>query len=165
MGYIPFDVSFDSIADICTWCDEGFSYFDLTEAFDELLETNHIIDVSEISNNTGDKTYFITEKGKDTAKLFEDHLPLTVRKEAQIYALKVVRKIRRSAGLQTYVSENGANDFIVHLVMSDVFSINMNVVNKRQASMLEKNFKQNAEKIYNELLTALTKSYDEEKKK
>lgn len=158
MGYLPFAVSFDSIMDICTWCDGGFDYFELTEAFAELIQTGHILE-----NPENSKEYEITEKGKDTASLFEDHLPYTIRKEAQVYALKVVRKIRRNAGIHTRVERLDEHDLIVHLEMEDVFSLHMNVVNDRQASMLEQSFKKNAEKIYNDLLSSLTKDYTEEK--
>lgn len=160
MGYLPFAVSFDSVMDICTWCDEGFDYFELTEAFQELIKTGHILETP-----VGSKEYEITDKGTETAGLFEDHLPYTIRKEAQVYALKVVRKIRRNAGIHTSVERLGENDLVVHLKMQDVFSLDMNVVNERQASILEQNFKKNAEKIYNDLLNSLIKDYTEENEK
>ena len=46
--------------------------------------------------------------------------------------------------------------------MQDVFSVQMNVVSESQASLLEQNFKKHAESIYQELLSALTRNYDEE---
>ena len=42
MSYLPFPVSYDAIVDICTWCDDGFGYFELSEAFSELLDSSHI---------------------------------------------------------------------------------------------------------------------------
>lgn len=158
MTYLTFPVNYESLVDICTWCDDGFGYFELTEAFTELLETGHVLE----ENNASEKLYTITEKGKETAKIFEDRLPFTVREAAQISALRVIRKIRRDAQLLTHVLCRGDKDLIVSLTMEDIFKIEMNVVSRSQASMLEHNFKKHAEKIYNGILTALTKNYDEE---
>lgn len=157
MTYLTFPVNYEAIVDICTWCDDGFGYFELTEAFSELTKTGHVL-----TEDGPEKVYFVTEKGRETAKIFEDRLPFTVREAAQISAMRVVRKIRRDAQIISNVVCNGEKDFVVELTMEDVFSLKMNVVSKNQASMLEHNFKKNAEKIYNGILNALTKNYDEE---
>ena len=59
------------------------------------------------------------------------------------------------------------NDFIVTLTMEEVFSLDMHVVSRAQASLLEKNFRGNAEKMYQTILNALiqdgTESEDDAK--
>ena len=37
MDLLPFPVSFSTIVDLTTWCDEGFGYFELSEAFYEMV--------------------------------------------------------------------------------------------------------------------------------
>lgn len=157
MTYLPFPVSFDSVVDICTWCDEGFGYFELSEAFSELQDSSHI------EKTLDDKTevFSITQKGRETAQAFQNRLPYTVREAAEMSALRVIRRIRRDAQISTQTEKYGDKDYVVELNMQDVFSIRMNVVSQSQASLLESNFKKHAEAIYQDLLSTLTKNHDE----
>ena len=117
MDFLPFPVSFNTIVDLTTWCDEGFSYFELSEAFFEMLQTGHITSVAQLDDN--EQSYRITPRGREAAKVFEKQLPF-----------------RRD--------------------MEQLFAIEMNVVSQMQATILEKNFKANAETIYQALLLATT---------
>lgn len=45
MDLLPFPVSFSTIVDLTTWCDEGFGYFELSEAFYEMVPTGHIEEI------------------------------------------------------------------------------------------------------------------------
>ena len=74
----------------------------------------------------------------------------------------MIRKIRRDAQITAHTEQRGDKDYIVTLDMQDVFSVQMNVVSESQASLLEQNFKKHAESIYQELLSTLTRNYDEE---
>ena len=159
MSDVPFPISYEAVVDICTWCDDGFGYFELSEAFSELQESKHI----EKSSEDGKELFSITQKGLDTAKAFRDQLPYTVREAAEISALRVVRKIRRDAQVTAHTEQLGLKDFVVELNMQNVFSVRMNVVSTAQAALLESNFKKHAEAMYQELLSILTKTYDEEK--
>ena len=149
MGFLTEPVSFDAVVDICTWCDEGFGYFELSEAFHELVDTGHL------SEEKGESLFSITGLGREAAAVFEKNLPFTVREAAQKSALRVVRKQRRDAAIRTSVTEVSENDLIVTLSMEDVISLDMHVVSHAQASLLEKNFKANAERIYQTILNAL----------
>lgn len=158
MSYLPFPVSYDSIVDICTWCDDGFGYFELTEAFSELCETGHI----QTTVVDSQERYTITEKGQETARIFATRLPYTVREAAELSALRVARKIQRDTQVTTKTEQRGEKDYVVTLSMQDVFSVQMNVVSPSQASLLEHSFKKHAESIYQDVLTALTKNYENE---
>lgn len=158
MTYLPFPVSYDAIVDICTWCDDGFGYFELTEAFSELRETGHVV----CEKSAPNELFSITEKGRETARIFSNRLPYTVRESAELSALRVIRKIRRDAEVNTQSTQINEKDYLVNLSMEGVFSIQMNVVSETQAAFLEQNFKKHAESIYQELLTTLTRNYDEE---
>ena len=139
MDLLPFPVSFSTIVDLTTWCDEGFGYFELSEAFYEMVPTGHIEEIPD----EGETLYAITEKGREATRIFEKQLPYPVREAAQRSALRVVRQIRRDAGIHTAVTEHGPNDLTVR--------------------MLERTFKENAEAVYQTLLTAMTKNYANEK--
>ena len=60
MDLLPFPVSFSTIVDLTTWCDEGFGYFELSEAFYEMVPTGHIEEIPD----EGETLYAITEKGR-----------------------------------------------------------------------------------------------------
>ena len=60
MDLLPFPVSFSTIVDLTTWCDEGFGYFELSEAFYEMVPTGHIEEIPD----KGETLYAITEKGR-----------------------------------------------------------------------------------------------------
>ena len=159
MELLPFPVDFSTVVDLTTWCDEGFGYFELSEAFYEMLPTGHI----EESRPDGEPVYAITEKGRETVRVFEKNIPFPVREAAQRSAIRVVRQIRRDAAIRTAVTERADNDLTVRLEMDQVFAIDMCVVSRAQASMLERTFKANAETIYQALLSALTANYEAEK--
>ncbi len=151
LGFLTEPVNFDAVVDICTWCDDGFGYFELSEAFHELVDTGHLNE----RQTAGEAVYLITERGREAAAVFEKNLPFTVREAAQKSALRVVRKQRRDAAIYTAVKGFAENDLIVTLSMEEVFSLHMHVVSRAQAALLEKNFKKNAEKMYQTILNAL----------
>lgn len=159
MDLLPFPVSFSTVVDLTTWCDEGFGYFELSEAFYELVPTGHV----EESRRDGEPEYSITDKGREAIRVFERQLPYPVREAAQRSALRVVRQIRRDAAIHTAVTERAENDLTVRMEMEQVFAVEMAVVSRAQASMLERTFKANAESIYQTLLTAMTADYEPEK--
>lgn len=155
MQYVEYALSFEAILDICTWCDDGFSYFDLREAFSELVDTKHV--------EQQDEGYLITQLGRDAAQVFESNLPFPIREAAQASAIRVIRKLRRDAAITSAVEECDTQDFIVHLCMEGVFSVDMHVVSRAQAAMLERSFKSNAETIYHVLLETMVSPPDQEK--
>ena len=157
MTYLPFPVSYDAIVDICTWCDDGFGYFELSEAFSELQDSGHVEKTLEGSS----EVFAVTQKGRETAQAFQNRLPYTVREAAELSALRVIRKIRRDAQISVSTEQVDEKDFVVEMRMQDVFSIRMNVVSTQQAALLERNFQINAEAIYQQLLSALTREYEE----
>ena len=148
MDLLPFPVSFSTVVDLTTWCDEGFGYFELSEAFYEMLPPGHIAEQKE----DGEPKYSITDKGREAIRVFEKQLPYPVREAAQ-----------RSAAIHTSVVERAPDDLTVRMEMEQVFAIEMNVVSHAQASMLEHTFKANAEAVYQTLLTAMTADYGNEK--
>ncbi len=148
MTYLPIPVDETALIDICL-IDDAFGYLEFAEAFHELVDTGHVL---REERETG-AVFAITDKGRNAAEVFELQIPFSVRERAQRSALRVVRELRRSAGIVTSTEKLAENNYRVHL------SISMMVVNEHQASMLEGNFKRNAEKIYNGILNELLRDY------
>ena len=148
MCYLPDPATFEIMLDVCTWCDDGFTWFDFKEAFDELVATGHIA----IADPCADTTYQISEKGREALAAFENRLPYTVREAAQRSALRVVRQAHRDAVISTHSEAVQEND--------EVFALEMHAANAEQASLLEKTFRAHAEEIYQTLLHAMTRDYE-----
>ena len=147
-------ISFEDLIDVCTWCDDGFSYFELCEAFQELQESQHVVPEE-------DGRFALTEKGHQTSAAFHRSLPLTVREAAEASALRVIRKHRRDAAVHSAIAKIDENEYTVTLTMDGVFSLRMSVVSTQQATLLERNFKKHAEKIYDRVLDAMLSDYEE----
>ncbi|WP_458863579.1 DUF4364 family protein [Acidaminobacterium chupaoyuni] len=155
MNELPFPISEPDLLDLCL-IDEAFGYFEFSEAFAELLKTGH---VQQERSEQGDVTYHITPKGRSAAEIFEGDLRKSVRDKAQAAVIRVVRKIRRNSSIKTVTTENGDGTFNVHLCITDqdspVMALDVMVMNKRQSTLLEENFKQSAETIYEQILQIL----------
>lgn len=162
MTFIHFPISEASLIDICL-IDDAFGYLEFAEAFQELLDTGHI----EKSAGAKEDEFLITKKGIDAAAIFEKQLKASVRERAQHSAIRVIRKLRRNAGIRTSVEDGENNTLNVTLSISDgsddILSVGMMVGSQEQAALLERNFKKHAEKIYNTILIDLLKDYDETK--
>lgn len=153
MKHLKFPLTFTDIYDTCSWCDEGFTYFDLRQAFDELYEKVLIY-----SFEKDDKELFwITEAGKEAALIFQNDIPNTVRKMAEVSALRVMKKVRRETEITSKIEKAGDDDYQVTLTMQNVIEIKMSVVTYVQASALSENFKKSAEEIFQEVLTSIIK--------
>lgn len=165
MSYLPISITEEALLDICL-CDGAFGYLEFMEAFHELLETGHVL---KTVGAGGEKQYSITAKGREASKTFENTLPVSVRDHAQKAAVRVVREIRRDAAIRTETTKNGEQSYCVDLAISDgsddIMKISMLVVTPRQGDMLEKNFRKNAEKIYNAVLEQLLKDEDDDAQK
>ncbi|WP_370814609.1 DUF4364 family protein [Butyricicoccus pullicaecorum] len=156
MCYLPDPATFEIMLDVCTWCDDGFTWFDFKEAFDELVATGHIA----IADPCADTTYQISEKGREALAAFENRLPYTVREAAQRSALRVVRQAHRDAVISTHSEAVQENDYLVRMGIDEVFALEMHAANAEQASLLEKTFRAHAEEIYQTLLHAMTRDYE-----
>lgn len=76
----------DQLADVAM-CDSGVSYFDLSTALAELVETGHAL----LEGNT----YRITDKGRKNGTITEDELPYSVRLRCEQRLAEINEVLRR----------------------------------------------------------------------
>lgn len=76
----------DQLADVAM-CDGGVSYFDLSTALAELVETGHAL----LEGNT----YRITDKGRKNGTITEDELPYSVRLRCEQRLAEINEALRR----------------------------------------------------------------------
>jgi len=155
LTFFPFAVSKTDLLDV-VMIDDGFGYFEYTEAFDGLLKSRLISEVNAVEG----PLYILTQQGREVIDTMAQSMRGSVRDKAERAAAHVVRKIKRDAAIKTSHTENPDGTFNVTCTISGekgelLFSSNLMVFTKRQCGMLENNFVKNAEKIYKEAINLL----------
>jgi hypothetical protein len=132
-----------------TMCDDGINYFDFASCVAELAETEHLR-----INDAG--KYSLTDKGRRNGEITENNLPYSVRMKAEESCAVLRADMSRNALIKTVHKNNGDGSVTVTLALSDgigeIASIKLFAASEDQALDLEKGFRKNAEKIYNELI-------------
>jgi len=151
MRRLPEPVTIEVLTEL-TMCDEGISYFDVTDCIAMLVNTNHL----KIENNK----YSLTAKGNRNGEILEKNLPYSVRTKAED-ATAIVRGAQsRNAMIKTNRNAEGEGGYKVSLSLSDgigeIVSMDLFAANEQQAETLEKGFRKNAEKLYNAIIEMLT---------
>ena len=155
---LPEAVTFEDVVDLVTMCDDGFGWFELREAFDELIRN----DLLTIDSTSDEPRYQIGERGREVSAAFVGRLPHSVRRLAQESALRVIRRIHRDAVITTASSCAGPADFPVTLGLEELLTLSLHAVSEEQAAIMTRNFKNHAEEVYVGIIKALTKEYDED---
>jgi len=147
MRRLPGPVSADVLAEL-TMCDEGISYFEVTECIDMLIKTKHL--------KLKDKMYSLTAKGERNGEILEKNLPYSVRANAEDAAALVRSAQSRSSMIKTHRLVDSDGGYKVSLSLSDgmgdIISMELLAANEKQASAIEKGFRKNAEKVYHSIV-------------
>lgn len=149
---LPEPVLHETLSDIILLCDSAIGYFEFTECIADLIRTEHI------TESKG--KYIITDKGRQNGEVTESGLPYSVRIRAEQAATTLAHIQRRSALITATHEMRRRGGYTVKLAMSDgigpIISLEILAGNDKQAMILEKNFKKNAESIYNKIINILT---------
>jgi len=136
-----------------TLCDEGISYFDVTDCLANLVETKHL--------RLEDDKYSLTLKGKRNGEILEKDLPYSVRVKAEAATAVVCSNQNRDAMIKTNctVREDGGYRVVVSLSdgIGEIISMELFAANEQQAAAIEKGFRKDAEKIYLSIIEMLIK--------
>lgn len=148
---LPDSVDGETLAELCLF-DDGISYFEYAECLSELVDSLHL--------EQSDRGYRITEKGDRNGLTIESSLPYSVRKKAEKQVAKVAAKLRRNAMIKTEHSVNADGAVVAQLGLSDGFgeiiSLSILTSGEEQAKLIEDNFRERAELIYNEIIKLLS---------
>jgi len=154
LGRLSDAVSLESLADITMLCDDGISYFDFAECLSDLRDSDHV------SEKGG--RYLITDKGRENGEITESGLPYSVRVRAERSAAALAHMQKRSAMITATHNARSQSGYKVELAMSDgvgpVMKLELFAADEKQAALMEKNFKADAESLYDRLLETLTRS-------
>ena len=132
--------------------DEGVSYFDYIQCLAELTDSGHTEHV--------EGGYRVTEKGDRNGRTIESSLPYTVRVRVDRTMEPIIRAMNRSAMIRTAHSPSPGGGVQVELAMGDgvgeIISLKLLAADEAQALAMEKNFRAQAEQVYNELIEKLS---------
>ena len=135
------------------FCDAGIGYFDYADCLAGLVDT------AQVEKAAG--KYRISEKGARNVEQVGSSLPYTVRRKATRTTAPIAEKLARFSMI-TAEHDNADAGCSVHLSVSDgvgdILSIQVLASGEAQALEMEKNFKQNAEGFYHEIIRLLTES-------
>lgn len=134
------------------------NYFEINNAFSDLIENNNICESSENKN-----TYTVTESGKMISTQLNSYLPLSIRDKAISASINLLAKIKRESDNKVTI-DKCSNGYLVKFNISggemDLMSFTLFVPDKLQADLVKKNFQESPEKVYECMLALLTKNDD-----
>jgi len=150
MRRLPEPVPIDILTEL-TMCDEGISYFDVTECIAKLVKTKHLL--------FSDNKYSLTKKGEINGDTLEKNLPYSVRVKAEEAAALARAAFNRNAMIKTHRTVDDNGGYKVTLSLSDgvgeIISMELFAANERQANTFEKGFRKNAEKVYHNVIETI----------
>ena len=142
LARLPEPVELETLAEL-TLCDGGISYFDFAECAADLVNTGHT------SLEKG--RYSITEKGRQNGEATETSLPYSVRIRADKEIARASAGQRRLSLISASHTVRPRGGCTVSLSMSDgigdVMLLELFTADEKQASVVEENFKKNAENM------------------
>jgi len=147
MRRLPGPVAMDVLTELAM-CDEGISYFDVTDCILKLVETKHL--------QLTDGMYTLTPKGERNGEVLEKDLPYSVKQKAEDLTAKIRAAMNRNAMIKTSRAKEDNSGYRVALSLSDgvseILSMEIFAINEKQADKLEKGFRRNAEEIYHSVM-------------
>lgn len=150
-------VDFDTLTDLAMR-HEGVEYFDFAEATAELVDSGHL--------ELAEGHYTITEKGRLNSAACESSLPYSVRRRCNQDLAEVNAILRRNAQIRGEVRPNDDGSVVARMTLDDdggnLLTIELLCPSQTQAERLIAGFKSKPERVYNEVLEALTSGEEEE---
>jgi len=133
------------------------NYFELSSAFDELVNNKNLIESGVID---GENVYVLSDNGKMIAEQLESTVPYSVKEKAYTCALKLLaeKKTKRENKVEIIKTENGYN---VNCLISsgdiELLSFTLYAPDFEQAEIIKKNFYENPLTVYKVMLALMTK--------
>lgn len=146
-----YPLSLQALYELC-YQDDKLSYFDVCVAVPELVASGHL-------QQEEDGQYRITEKGRKNEALTADGIAYPVRQRALAAVERFNREAHRSGLLRTQVLARANGDFSVVMGLDDelgnLMTLELTAPSQKQARALEKAFRENAEQLYQSIMTEL----------
>ncbi len=137
--------------------EENFmNYFDLQQSLAEMVLSGYL-EKTQDNNNT---RYSITDEAITTLEYLEKHIPISTRNKINKYVVENRKSVKKDYEVTSnYFYDHANNEFIVKCgVYEDetmLMEINLSVVTRDQAKLICKNWKNNINKLYGNIISEL----------
>ncbi|MBR5479239.1 MAG: DUF4364 family protein [Clostridia bacterium] len=147
-------VAFDNLSDMVLR-DEAIDYFEYINALNDLVKTEHI----HRENKDGAELYFISKKGIKNLDICVNNLAVSVREHTKKAVEYIMHKERRKADIDAHMVEHEDGSLSVICKLRDdsgeIMSLELSVITYEQGQSIINSFENNAENIYNTILSAM----------
>lgn len=149
--HCAYPIDGQTIYELC-FQDETLSYFDVKTALPQMVESGHLrIDAEEL--------YTITEKGRDHESVMEDLIAVPVRERAKAAVDEYNRERRRDEMIHIEITPQPDGEFNVAMQLDyergRLMRLELGAPTEKQARALRDAFHDNAEVVYQNVLTEL----------
>ena len=150
MARVASPIGFHTLTDL-TMCDDGVDYFEFAEAVSELVSSGHL--------TLEDDLYAITDKGRTNGAACESSLPYTVKQKCGVNLARVNGILRRNAQVRAQVTDRPEGGSTVKMELDDdkgnLFTLELFCGTGEQARRMAEGFREEPERVYNDVITAL----------
>ncbi len=150
-------INSDTFYEIITWDKEIMGFFDAAEKLSELVSDNYIEKIF----YKNESCYALTEDGNRAIELFAERFPKSIQNRIDA----AIGKIKYDAlsdpnAVYAEVLPATHTDFMAHLTYYQehipMLELKLNTGSKAQAEAVAKYFKENSDKVYEEILKICT---------
>ena len=143
---------------------EYMDFYTLQQTLAEMVEGAYLEKIQD-NNNT---RYCITDEGLTTLEYFENHIPGSMRTKINKYVQNRFSSVKRDFEVTaTYFLDNETNEYVVKCgVYEDkriLMEINVSVVTRSQAKLIQTNWKSHVSEIYMNILNEMVMSREASK--
>ena len=143
------DLTEDTIVDMCYYQKKWVSYFTCKIALSELAKSGYIQEVNSIQK---DKYYKITPEGRSCLSYFFNEIPTSLKEEIAsfIHENKLVFKRKQEYFSDIIKNKDGSYTVILKIIepTSTDLELKLNATNQQMAKEIQKNWQENASKVY-----------------
>ena len=146
-----YPLTLQKIYELC-YQDDRLSYFDVSIAVPQMVESGHLEQV-------GDDSFVITDKGREQEEVTRDSIAFPVMQRAQAAVDKFNAQTRRGEFVHSELTEQENGGCTVTMYLDDdqgtLMKLELTAPGKTQGRALQRAFEQQAEAIYNGVMKQL----------
>ena len=146
-----YPMTLQKVYELC-FQDDKLSYFDVSIAVPQMVETGHLQELEKGS-------FVITDRGREAEAVTEDAIAYPGMQRAKAAVEKFNAEMRRGSLISTEICEREQGGCTVKFSLndgrSDLMKIELMAPNRQQADALERAFRKRAESLYRTIMTEL----------
>lgn len=158
LAYIKKPLSLQNVCDVLT-PEDIVNYFDLAEAWGELIASGHIV-----ADEEDEKKYVITPLGIEAGASFERKLPLSIREKAIKSTLRMLAIAERDAETPCFIKPADCGGYDVTCTIKDgastLLSTTMWVADTASANSVIEQFRSDPLLSYSAIVAVMTGDID-----